>query len=237
MTSTHLPGNFSLVPRLRFPRRRPISSDVEQDFETLQAAVHQRTPVMMISTEVDTAHTGHLLSAAKESMTLEVQDERARFVPGGLLCVTFALEGHSHAFFSYVKRYQPEDGTLAIIPQGKLTRAESRSAYRAPVHRSAPLEAFVTCHEGRMRAAHVYDLSFTGVQLSLMEGGQLPKNTEVLVELNLEGLCLELRGEVRREMGKRYGIFFPDCVLSGRPSPTPKLREMVKKIEAIWRAR
>ncbi len=192
---------------------------------------------MMISTEVDTAHTGHLLSATGESLTLEVQDQRARFVPGGLLCVTFALEGQSHAFFSYVKRYRPEDGTLAVTPQGKLTRAESRSAYRAPVHRSAPLEVFLTCQDGRMHAAHAYDLSFTGVQLSLVENGHLSKNTEVIVELVMEELRLELRGEVRRQMGKRYGIYFPDCVLSGRPSPNPKLKEMVKRVEAIWRAR
>lgn len=207
--------------------------------EVLASVCEHKQPGIVIATEAEEVFPCRFVSVTDQSLTLALMGAAsgARFHPLGLCCVTFNTDGRSHVFLAHVRGFDPEAEPVPLLTvrlPARMTVEEVRTATRIPVIPESGLRVCVTTDDSHFREAMGHDLSLSGIQLSFAaeDDPGLADDGEVQVELILGSTRSSLRARVRRRVGLRYGLVFPDAVRDGNVEPPAELRTIVTELEA-----
>lgn len=193
--------------------------------------------VSVMSRDLLVGRDARLVAVTAEAavVELDVHETDAAFLAPAFCVVSFVNQGRSCLFTSRVKHNvsRPDAPTrLAIeIPQ-LLRRSDQRLAVRAAVAAGVDMRADLELGDGERRVpAAVVDLSLCGALVQVHDPSvALVPDQRVFIELGHAELQVRLRALVRRVSAPRYGVYFPDAVVSSRLEPPPVLRELVTRL-------
>jgi hypothetical protein len=193
--------------------------------------------VTVMSRDLLVGRDARFVAVTDEAAVVElaVHETDAAFLAPAFCVVSVVSKGRSSLFTSRVKHNVSRPGfptRLALeIPQ-LIRRSDQRLAVRAAVSPNVEIDAELELPDtaGRVRAK-VVDLSLCG---ALVEVGDpsltLVPDQRLFVELGAAEQRVRLRALVRRVSPPRFGIYFPDAVVSSRLEPPPVLRELVTRL-------
>lgn len=168
-------------------------------------------------------------------LELEVHETDPAFLAPAFCVVSFVSNGRSFMFTTHVKQNVSRTGfptRLAIEIPRLMRRSDQRLAVRAAVARGVEIRADLDLGDvGPKLAAAVIDLSLCGALIELDQPAAILRlDQRAFVELTHAELRVRLRVLVRRVSAPRYGIYFPDAVVSSRLEPPPVLKELVTRL-------
>jgi hypothetical protein len=153
-------------------------------------------------------------------------------------CVCLFQNAGRHCVFlattkSFNTKCSPE---ILVIHRPAQVAYESRRAFRVPVFREEGLQVEIAGGEGENWKVEVVDISLTGalVEFPGEDVPELVTGRQLRVELRFEDLIVELRAEVRRRYGKRYGLFFTDVLEGENLEPPDELAKLLRRLEELW---
>lgn len=219
--------------------RRPIG---QNQAEILKECCEHRAPAIILSLEeARTYYHAHLASISDDLVTLNLGDALPGPPSAGASCwVSFNYRGDSGAFFSTVAEYQPEQlpaAALVLKICSCIVSAEARMAYRVNVSPDSPLFVHVATRDGRAWDAKAIDVSVSGILIHFGSKGIWPRleiGDTINITLRLQSSAVSLRGEVRRQVGSAYGVYFLDVPTDKGLLPPPALQSIVNDLERHW---
>ena len=198
-------------------------------------------PAIILNVEAAAVcYHARLASLSSESISLEVAGETRALSKGTRCCVSFVHRGDSHAFFSNVVEYQqnppPQLSHLVLEIPSQIVGIEARMAFRVPVEWKSKLSVRMTPKSGRAATPRAIDLSLAGILIEFTEQNDpnLPIGTETEIELRSGTDSVRLKAEVRRRVGRQYGLFFPEVVTRQGMVPPEPLKKIVTTLERHW---
>jgi hypothetical protein len=193
--------------------------------------------VTVMSRDLLVGRDARFVAVTDEAAVVElaVHETDAAFLAPAFCVVSVVSKGRSSLFTSRVKHNVSRPGfptRLALeIPQ-LIRRSDQRLAVRAAVSPNVEIDAELELPDtaGRVRAK-VVDLSLCGALVEVADPSlTLVPDQRVFVELGAAEQRVRLRALVRRVSPPRFGIYFPDAVVSSRLEPPPVLRELVTRL-------
>lgn len=173
-------------------------------------------------------------------LELDVRETDQAFAAPAFCVVSIVGNGRSHLFTTRVKHNVSRDGgptRLAIeIPQ-LIRRSDQRLAVRAAPPAGVEIRAELELEGGGARlSARVIDLSLCGALVELEDASAaLRLDQRGFFEVGPPDLRARLRMLVRRTSAPRFGLYFPDAVVSSRLEPPPVLRQLVGRLLQVPR--
>lgn len=214
-----------------------VTSQRERILIELDEARTDGAAVTVMSRDLLVGRDAHFVAVTDDAAVVElaVHETDAAFLAPSFCVVSLVSKGRSSLFTSRVKHNVSRPGAptrLALeIPQ-LIRRSDQRLAVRAEVSPSVEIHAELELPDaGRRVRAKVVDLSLCGALLELGDASvTLAPEERLFVELGLADQRVRLRALVRRVSAPRYGVYFPDAVVSSRLEPPPVLRELVTRL-------
>ncbi len=207
----------------------------EHLLQALGSACELHSPAMIISPDVGVLCRARFSSMSDGEIIFELLSDWAEsvFMPQSLCCVIFNGQSRAYTFFSSVKdfkrqlekQYMPK--LVLVLPHSGLA-VEARRAFRIPVYRGSGLSVKITTPDNHVRVADPRDISLLGmlVEFNTEKDPDLSVGLEVLVDLDLEGETLTVKGIIRRRIRSSYGMSFS----FGNKGETSAVPEKLKKI-------
>ncbi len=196
--------------------------------------------------ETGQVRLGRIEHVAPEAVTLELQPAPpAVTYPTLSLCIVTANhEGRTLLFLSPVWGFHPArapglaDRLVLGLPEQAINE-DVRSAFRVPVRSQSGLDARLVLEDASAWPIEPVNVSVSGMlfRFPRSEHPELAVGNTVLVRVQLDDEPLEIRGEVRRAGGGRYGVFFPESLKAGEVDPPEALRRLVRRLELDWLSR
>lgn len=203
----------------------------------LDEARNDGAAVTVMSRDLLVGRDARFVAVTDEAAVVEltVHETDAAFLAPAFCVVSLVSRGRSSLFTSRVKHNVSRPGAptrLALeIPQ-LVRRSDQRLAVRAAASTSVEIFAELELPDaGRRVRAKVVDLSLCGALIELADPSvALVADQRLSVELGADAQRVRLRALVRRVAAPRYGVYFPDAVVSSRLEPPPMLRDLVQRL-------
>ncbi len=227
----------------RSPLRDGPLSKPSEIREVLREAAHRRLPILLMEPDAQVFMRGNVESASRELLTVALprgSNEKA-FRPLGCCGATFNSARGSFFFLQSVAAVYEENVRLGSpkivlhVPE-QLGWVQRRFSFRVPVFPSSGLEVVMTLEGDKPVSPMPIDVSMSGilVEFRASDDPDLALEHELPVTVRRGNDVAALRGIVRRRMGHRYGLYFPECVTVEGIQPTEELRRIVKSLEGDW---
>lgn len=198
------------------------------------------TPAVIVTLETDGVFQARFSSVGTASVAFEVFSGPASVELGAPCSVSFQLVDRAGVFVAPATEFRGKDkkspSILVLEQPAQIVRVETRRTFRVPVLPELQLRAVLTTPGGELLRPRVADLSLTGlaVDFPVGEDPELVPGTEIQVELRLQNRQVRLRGEIRRQSRRQYGVSFVDVIVDDRLEPPEVLRTIFKAAEARW---
>ncbi len=228
-----VPSEFSTMEEL----------DADELRMTLRRCCSYRRPAIISSVETPAAFPAFFssLDGQRLTLTIALPGYEAFFKPASKCLVTFLHRSRSCVFVSSVRGPGPENqsGDLVVDRPVMISRVEMRRFFRVPVSkRSHTSLRVITADEGSYGARCV-DISLAGMLVELPDHVYPSFNVgeTVQIEVIFHGQPTIVEAEVRRQHGRRVGVFFPETYRDGKLEPNEDVYTVVKFLEREWRRR
>jgi hypothetical protein len=209
----------------------------------LRACCRNQAPAIILALkEAKAYYNARLASISGDSLTLRLMEEMDRDpIIGEDYCATFNYQNGPRAIFASVLEYRhklpSKSSELVLKLRSGIIGLESRMAYRVNVEPGSSLKIRLITKDGSAWKPKVIDLSLSGMFIDFGDQGKYPKlfvGSEVELGIKLSPHAVTLKGEVKRRVGPRYGIFFPTVATKQGLTPPPALRRIMSVLEREW---
>ncbi len=210
---------------------------------TLRRCCSYRRPAIVSSVETPAAFPAFFSSVEGQRLTLTIAlpGFEAFFKPASKCLITFLHRSRSCVFVSSVRGPGPDNqaGDLVVDRPPVISRVEMRRFFRVPVSKRSSTSLRVITPGGDSYGARCIDISLAGMLMELPEHVYPTFNVGemVQVEVIFHGQPTMVEAEVRRQHGRRVGVFFPDTYRDGQLEPSDHVITVVKFLEREWRRR
>jgi hypothetical protein len=211
--------------------------------EILKGCCRNQAPAVILSLKRAKAYyNAQFSSISGDSLTLSlIEESDIVMIKGEDGCISFTYQNGTHAVFAKViecpHKLPSKSSELVLRLRSGIVDLEPRMAYRVHVEPGSSLTVHLITKDGREWMPKAIDLSLSGVFIDFDDQDMYPKlfvGSEVILEIKLPPHAVTLKGEVKRRVGPRYGIFFPTVATKQGPNPPPKLRRIVNILRREW---
>lgn len=214
-----------------------VTSQRERILIELDEACADGAAVIVMSRDLLEGRDARLVAVTEDAAVVElaVHETDAAFLAPAFCVVSLVSKGRSSLFTSRVKHNVSRPGAptrLALEIPPLIRWSDQRLAVRAAVSASVEIHAELELSDGGRRVrAKVVDLSLCGALIEIADASvEVVADQRLFVELGAAEQRVRLRALVRRVSAPRYGVYFPDAVVSSRLEPPPVLRELVTRL-------
>jgi hypothetical protein len=221
--------------RLQLPSRHLI--------EMLTQCCKDRAPAVILTLqEAKVYYHAQLACITGDALTLSLSQKLIKAPPvGATCCISFNYKKDTRAFLANVLEYRRNldeiNAELVLNLQSGIMQREARLAYRVDVTLGSRLMVKLVTKDKRSWRPRVMDLSLTGIYVDFTDDLEYPKlaiGSTLSIEMSFPPEALTLKGEVRRQVGPRYGIFFVEIVTAHGLNPPLALKKIVSSLEREW---
>lgn len=210
---------------------------------TLRRCCSYRRPAIVSSVETPAAFPAFFSSVDGQRLTLTIAlpGFEAFFKPASKCLITFLHRSRSCVFVSSVRGPGSDNqaGDLVVDRPPVISRVEMRRFFRVPVSKRSSTSLRIIAPDGESYGARCVDISLAGMLMELPDHVYPTFNVGdvVRIEVSFHGQPTLVEAEVRRQHGRRVGVFFPDTYREGQLEPNEDVATVVKFLEREWRRR
>lgn len=207
----------------------------------LNQCCYHKVPATILVDHADTIIHGRFASVSNEAVTFDLfLSEEKILMPPSLCSVTFCTSPGSCVFLAPVQDYQydrNQPGQLVLDLPSQIAKTEARSVFRMPLWHESGLDVSVWSDD--VWNAQPINISLAGILIEFPWDNvpDFSVGAELHVELQLESQIAALAAVVRRRVGSRYGLFFPQVFSKGGIQPPKELRIILDLVERRWEER
>lgn len=217
--------------------------DEEELRLTLRRCCSYRRPAIVSSVETPAAFPAFFssLDGQRLTLTIALPGYQAFFKAASKCLVTFLHRSRSCVFVTSVRGPGPENqaGDLVVDRPAMISRVEMRRFFRVPVSKRSSTSLRIITQDDGSYGARCVDISLAGMLMELPDHVYPTFNVgeTVRVEVLFHGQPTEVEAEVRRQHGRRVGVFFPEIYRDGQLQLNEDVATVVKFLEREWRRR